>query len=131
MYLLYLQDKTRETLVSYVVYLKEQSEGQNVSINIEELQGYVRLVTNKGLKNPKECAIHFTPLYGNEIDLPRILPGKLVSLLFLLHTSCDRSIDLASTQTSTDPMVDSLKLSKGISDKSLAHCYTSWPLLAQ
>ncbi|KAJ8302744.1 hypothetical protein KUTeg_019140 [Tegillarca granosa] len=68
-------DKTRETLVSYVVYLKEQSEVQNVSINMDELRGFVRLVTNKGLKNPKDCAIHFTQLYGNEVDLPGILPA--------------------------------------------------------
>ncbi|XP_067652769.1 uncharacterized protein [Haliotis asinina] len=69
------QTKSRDILISYLLFIKSQSEQQPSLINMEELKSVVRVVTNVGLKKPADEAVHFTPPYGNKIDLQQQLPG--------------------------------------------------------
>ncbi|XP_041376442.1 protein NO VEIN-like isoform X2 [Gigantopelta aegis] len=69
------QNKSRETLVCYLIYIKEQLSRQSGLINMSELKGVARVATNHGMKNPDSDAVHFTTVFGNDIDLPRFLPG--------------------------------------------------------
>ncbi|XP_069113795.1 uncharacterized protein [Argopecten irradians] len=69
------QTKSRETLISYLVYIKECYEEQNSIVDLENLSSVVRLVTNHGVKNPRDAPLHFSVLYGNTIDLQACFPG--------------------------------------------------------
>ena len=61
----------------YLIYIKEQQTRQSGLINMSELKGVARVATNHGTKNPATDAVHFTTAFGNDIDLPRYLPGRL------------------------------------------------------
>ncbi|XP_021342125.1 uncharacterized protein LOC110442712 isoform X2 [Mizuhopecten yessoensis] len=69
------QTKQRETLISYLVYIKECHEQQNSIVDLENLSTVARLVTNQGVKNPRDDPLHFTTLYGNSINLQASFPG--------------------------------------------------------
>ncbi|XP_046338389.2 protein NO VEIN-like isoform X3 [Haliotis rufescens] len=69
------QTKSRDILISYLLFIKSQSEQQPSLINMAELKSVARVVTNSGLRRPADEAVHFTPAYGNKIDLQRQLPG--------------------------------------------------------
>ena len=80
----YLQEKPREIVFAYVMYIKQHYEAQEggTLISIEELQPHLVVETNQGLKKPSETPIHFTPAYLNPIDLPKLLPGKTCCTLY-------------------------------------------------
>ena len=42
---------------------------------MEELASVALVMTNQGMVNPSQVAVHFTQNYGNKVDLPRELPG--------------------------------------------------------
>ena len=63
-------------MISYIVYIKEQTEQDPSLVNLEELGRSAILKTNKGMQNPSEVPIHFTPEYKNSINLQGILPGR-------------------------------------------------------
>lgn len=73
---MFSQNKDRDVLVSYLVYIKEQQEKDNSLININELKTVARVVTNHGVKNPATEAVHFSPVYGVKFDLRQQLPGE-------------------------------------------------------
>ena len=75
-YFIFSQTKSSALLVDYVCYIKEQSEKSPQTINFDEFISVIQIKTNHGLKNPCETAIHFTPAYGNFIDLKQDLSGK-------------------------------------------------------
>ncbi|XP_060075304.1 uncharacterized protein LOC132554994 [Ylistrum balloti] len=89
------QTKQRETLTSYLIYIKECYEQQSSVVDLENLSTVAKLVTNHGVKNPKDDALHFTPLYGNTIDLQASFPGYewiLVDSVYL--TNCKTSHEI-------------------------------------
>ena len=65
-------------MISYLIYIKEQTDKKPSLCNIDELRDVVQVVTNKGMKNPSKEPVHFTCYYGNKIDLPKIFPGTLM-----------------------------------------------------
>ncbi|CAC5410109.1 unnamed protein product [Mytilus coruscus] len=69
------KDKNRETLISYLVYIKEQTEKNSSLVNMDELANIAIVMTNQGEKNPKRDNVHFTPVYGNKYNLMQIFPG--------------------------------------------------------
>ena len=71
-----LQGKSSEVLRSYVVYILEQRLNDPSVCDMDELRSCVQILTNKGPLNPTETPVHFTPKYGNAIDLARELPSK-------------------------------------------------------
>lgn len=71
-----LQSKSSEVLRSYVVYILEQRLNDPSVCDMDELRSCVQILTNKGPLNPAETPIHFTPKYGNAIDLARQLSSK-------------------------------------------------------
>lgn len=82
-YLLSFQEKSENILISYIVYIKEQTERDPSLINMEELGASAMLKTNKGLQNPSKVPIHFTPEYKNSINLQAVLPGKSKGKVFI------------------------------------------------
>jgi hypothetical protein len=62
--------------MAYLVYIKEQRSHLPSLVNMAELKGVARVLTNQGIKNPATENIHFTTAYGVSLDLQRILPGK-------------------------------------------------------
>jgi len=62
-------------MISYLVYIKEETDKQASVCNLEELKDVAMLMTSKGLINPKKAAIHFPPQYGNQIDLQKVFSG--------------------------------------------------------
>jgi len=73
------QTKRRETLISYLVYIKEQTEKDASLVNMDELANVAIVMTNQGEKIPKRDNVHFTPIYGNRFNLPQTFPGMVVS----------------------------------------------------
>lgn len=71
-----LQVKANEVLRSYLVYILEQRIADPSLCAIDELRSCVQVLTNKGVMNPTVTPIHFTPKFGNTIDLARHLPSK-------------------------------------------------------
>ncbi|KAL3860253.1 hypothetical protein ACJMK2_010402, partial [Sinanodonta woodiana] len=67
--------KSREILVVYVVFIKEQMERNPGICSFGELKELLQLVTNHGLKNPGRDPIHFTHHYGSKINLKQTFPG--------------------------------------------------------
>ena len=63
-------------LKSYLVYILEQRIVDPSVCDINELRSCVQILTNKGVMNPTVTPVHFTPKYGNTIDLARQLPSK-------------------------------------------------------
>uniref|UniRef100_A0A8W8JQP2 Protein NO VEIN C-terminal domain-containing protein n=1 Tax=Magallana gigas TaxID=29159 RepID=A0A8W8JQP2_MAGGI len=70
-----VKERSENILISYIVYIKEQTEQDPSLINMEELGASAMLKTNKGLQNPSIVPIHFTPEYKNSINLQAVLPG--------------------------------------------------------
>ena len=58
-----------------MVHIKELIEQQSSLVNMEELASVALVMTNQGMVNPSQVAVHFTQNYGNKVDLPRTLPG--------------------------------------------------------
>lgn len=71
-----LQGKAKEVLRSYLVYILEQRTADPSVCDIDELRSCVQILTNKGVMNPAVTPVHFTPKYGNTIDLVLRLPSK-------------------------------------------------------
>ncbi|XP_076112450.1 uncharacterized protein LOC143080482 isoform X2 [Mytilus galloprovincialis] len=69
------KNKNRETLISYLVYIKEQTEKNSSLVNMDELANVAIVMTNQGEKYPKKDNVHFTPIYGNKYNLMQIFPG--------------------------------------------------------
>ncbi|CAG2195996.1 unnamed protein product [Mytilus edulis] len=67
--------KNRETLISYLVYIKEQTEKNSSLVNMDELATVAIVMTNQGEKYPKKDNVYFTPIYGNKYNLMQIFPG--------------------------------------------------------
>ena len=76
-----LQAKSKEVLKSYLVYILEERLTDPSVCDMDELRSCVQILTNKGVKNPIVMPIHFTPKYGNTVDLARQLPSKQLVLL--------------------------------------------------
>ena len=72
----YLQAKSNEVLRSYLVYILEQRLSDPSVCDVVQLRSCVQILTNKGPLNPTETPIHFTPRFGNTVDLARHLPSK-------------------------------------------------------
>jgi hypothetical protein len=72
---LIFQNKEEVVLLSYIVYIKEQTELDPSIINLQELGKSAILKTNKGLQNPSQAPVHFPPDYRNAIKLQDELPG--------------------------------------------------------
>ena len=66
-------------MISYLVYIKEQTEKDASLVNMDELADVAIVVTNQGEKIPKRDNVHFTPIYGNRFNLPQTFPGMVVS----------------------------------------------------
>ena len=62
--------------MSYIIYVKEQTEKQSNVCNLEELKDIAQIVTNKGIKNPNTEPVHFSHNYGNTINLQKTFPGN-------------------------------------------------------
>ena len=77
-HIVFFQAKSRDVLLAYVVFLKEQNELGSLSVSMEELSTLLVLSTNHGLKKPAEHHIFFTPSYGNNINLQKEFPGTLL-----------------------------------------------------
>lgn len=80
--------------MDYVCYIKEQSEKNPQLVNFDQFISIIQIKTNHGMKNPCETSIHFTPAYGNSIDLKKDLSGKknyflliTITLLFIILKS--------------------------------------------
>lgn len=58
------------------MYILEQRITDPSVCDIDELRSCVQILTNKGVMNPTVTPVHFTPKYGNTIDLARRLPSK-------------------------------------------------------
>ncbi|KAK3603430.1 hypothetical protein CHS0354_009413 [Potamilus streckersoni] len=67
--------KSKEILVTYVVFIKKQMECNPSICSFGELKDLLQLVTNHGLKNPGKDPIHFTHHYGSRINLKQTFPG--------------------------------------------------------
>ena len=66
-------------MISYLVYIKEQTEKDASLVNMDELADVAIVVTNQGEKIPKRDNVHFTPIYGNRFNLPQTFQGMVVS----------------------------------------------------
>ncbi|XP_045191511.2 uncharacterized protein LOC123548375 [Mercenaria mercenaria] len=83
------QSKSKGTLVSYIVYIKEQTDKQTSVCNIDEVKDVAMVMTNNGYKNPSREPVQFPPQYGNQINLQEIFKGYEWTLLdpcYLPHT---------------------------------------------
>ncbi|XP_064610417.1 uncharacterized protein LOC135474759 [Liolophura sinensis] len=69
------EQKSKDLLICYVVYIKQEMEKNPNIVNWNELRDAVKIVTSHGIKNPFADAIHFPPQYGNKISLRDALPG--------------------------------------------------------
>ncbi|VDI46757.1 Hypothetical predicted protein [Mytilus galloprovincialis] len=67
--------KSRETLISYLVYIKDQTDKNSSLVNMDELANVAIVMTNQGEKNPQKDNVHFTPVYGNKYNLIQTFPG--------------------------------------------------------
>ena len=73
---LFWQQKSREILFAYLVYIKEELDKQPDLVDIGELKKHAVVLTNRGPRNPVSHPVHFSTAFGNQIDLPKILPGN-------------------------------------------------------
>ena len=64
-------------LFAYLVYIKDELDQQSDIVDLAELKKHVVILTNQGPRNPATQPVHFSTAYGNQIDLPAMLPGKL------------------------------------------------------
>ncbi|KAL3859495.1 hypothetical protein ACJMK2_009714 [Sinanodonta woodiana] len=84
------KEKSRDTLIVYVIYIKEQTDLNPSLCNLGELKEVAQLVTNQGVKNPVEHSIHFTPSYGNKVNLSITFKGYdwiLLDGCYLMNSS--------------------------------------------
>lgn len=70
-----LQEKPKDIVVSYVVFIKEHSQEQDYRV----LREAIPVLTNKGFLCPGQSKVQFSKEYSN-IDLPTKLPGKCHAL---------------------------------------------------
>ncbi|CAG2243868.1 unnamed protein product [Mytilus edulis] len=75
--------KNRETLISYLVYIKEQTEKNSSLVNMDELATVAIVMTNQGEKYPKKDNVYFTPVYGNKYNLMQIFPDFMNEVFYL------------------------------------------------
>ncbi|XP_078599079.1 uncharacterized protein LOC144874602 isoform X2 [Branchiostoma floridae x Branchiostoma japonicum] len=75
------KSKSRELLIGYLVFIKSQWDLQPDHVNLDRLKPVAQVVTNKGLMTPSSQPVHFTPAYGNRLDLQKKLPGNEWTLL--------------------------------------------------
>ena len=71
----FFQSKSRQTVINYVIFLHEYIQETQAVISLEDLADVIQLSTNQGMKNPSRDAIHFSPNYGNRIDLANQFKG--------------------------------------------------------
>ena len=71
------QNKSRQILFAYLVYIKEELDCRTDAIDMNELRQHAVVMTNQGPRTPAKQPVHFSTAYGNKLDLPRLLPGKL------------------------------------------------------
>ncbi|XP_025076268.1 uncharacterized protein LOC112553340 isoform X4 [Pomacea canaliculata] len=69
------QTKSRDVLVSYLMYLKQQYHRDRSLVNMNTLRTVARVLTNQGIKNPATEPVHFSPAFGTQLDLQKELPG--------------------------------------------------------
>ncbi|RUS69200.1 hypothetical protein EGW08_023036 [Elysia chlorotica] len=69
------KSKSREIIISYLIYIKTELDRQASLIEKSELRSAVRLATNHGIQSPQESSIHFSTAFGNKINLPSTFPG--------------------------------------------------------
>ncbi|GFO25015.1 tudor domain-containing protein, partial [Plakobranchus ocellatus] len=69
------REKSREVIISYLIYIKSELEKQPSLIDLSELKAAVQLATNHGIHSPEESSVYFTTAFGNKIDLPNTFPG--------------------------------------------------------
>ena len=67
------------------MYILEQRIADPSLCAIDELRSCVQVLTNKGVMNPTVTPIHFTPKFGNTIDLARHLPSKPLAYKLTLY----------------------------------------------
>ncbi|XP_005090510.1 uncharacterized protein LOC101857532 isoform X2 [Aplysia californica] len=88
------KEKSRDVLISYLVYIKGEREQNASVIDMAELRPVARLATNHGIKNPVEDDVHFSQPFGNVTNLKHLFPGIDWTLV--------DSAYLPSTHTRTD-----------------------------
>ncbi|KAL3859494.1 hypothetical protein ACJMK2_009713 [Sinanodonta woodiana] len=84
------KEKLRDTLIVYIIYIKEQTDLNPSLCNLGELKEVAQLVTNQGVLNPVEHSIHFTPKYGNKVNLSVTFKGYdwiLLDGCYLMNSS--------------------------------------------
>ena len=64
--------KSRETLVAYVIFIKQEFDKK--PLNINEIKDIIVLSTNQGMVRPTESIVHFSCRYENSIDLLHDFP---------------------------------------------------------
>ena len=62
------------------MYILEERLNDPSVCDMDELRSCVQIITNKGVLNPTVTPIHFTPKYGNTIDLARQFPSESLIL---------------------------------------------------
>ncbi|CAH1779739.1 unnamed protein product [Owenia fusiformis] len=67
--------KGEETLVAYVVYVKQQWVENNSCCDMERFSKCVKLLTNKNFCNPATEGVHFSKHYIPDVDLTTDFPG--------------------------------------------------------
>ena len=75
--LFFFQEKSKEVLISYLVYIKSEFEKDEAIISMSQLRPLARVATNNGFKNPEKDYVHFSKRYGNETDLQNLFPGEI------------------------------------------------------
>ncbi|KAK3589090.1 hypothetical protein CHS0354_017428 [Potamilus streckersoni] len=84
------KEKSRDTLIAYIIYIKEQTDLNPSLCNFGDLKEVAHLVTNHGVLNPIEHSIHFTPNYGNKVNLSKTFQGYdwiLLDGCYLMNSS--------------------------------------------
>ena len=64
-------------LVAYMIFIKEEQEQRQNVIDLDVLRKCAVVMTNRGPRNPVTSSVYFTPAYGNDVDLAKVLPGKV------------------------------------------------------
>ena len=70
-----MQTKTRQLLVAYLIFIKEELEQRPSVVDLDVLRECAVVMTNRGAREPRTHSVYFTPAYGNQIDLANDLPG--------------------------------------------------------
>ena len=79
------QKKPSRLLQAYVIYIKHQVEHDKSLVDLEELKQCAVVLTNHGPCKVAGQPVHFTPAYGGQIDLARMLPG-------MSRTLCQKNV---------------------------------------